>query len=133
MMNNKIFSKALMKSLMVSMFMALSIPTYANGPHRRHKKDDFAYKSEMRIQQKLDKLERKEAKRRQHEMEKFERREAKRRKDHYAIGRVFHCLPARGRYYYEGNRRYWLADNVLYDIIRSKNNRVKYVVVKVIG
>ena len=40
--------------------------------------------------------------------------------------------PAHGRYCYYGNRRYWLADNVLYDIVK-KGTSVAYVVVRIIG
>lgn len=48
------------------------------------------------------------------------------------VGTVVITRPAHGRYCYYGNRRYWLADNVLYDIVK-KGTGVAYVVVRIIG
>lgn len=48
------------------------------------------------------------------------------------VGAVVITRPAHGRYYFDGNRRYWLADNVLYDIVK-KGTSVAYVVVRIIG
>lgn len=48
------------------------------------------------------------------------------------VGTVVITRPAHGRYYFDGNRRYWLADNVLYDIVK-KGTGVAYVVVRIIG
>ena len=47
-------------------------------------------------------------------------------------GTVFLTRPRGGRYHYIGKHRYWLADNVLYDIVPMGKKGIQYIVIKVV-
>ena len=47
-------------------------------------------------------------------------------------GTVFLTRPRGGRYHYIGKHRYWMADNVLYDIVPMGKKGIQYVVIKVV-
>ena len=92
---------AVMRSLLVVLMMVFSMLVNAKPHHKHHRKAKVV-------------------------------RVVKHKKHHrHAKGTVVLTRPAHGRYHYQGNRRYWLADNVLYDIVPHKKG-VRYVVIKVI-
>ena len=45
---------------------------------------------------------------------------------------VFLTRPRGGRYHYIGKHRYWMADNVLYDIVPMGKKGIQYIVIKVV-
>lgn len=47
-------------------------------------------------------------------------------------GTVFLTRPRGGRYHYIGKHRYWMADNVLYDIVTMGKKGIQYIVIKVV-
>lgn len=59
-------------------------------------------------------------------------RTSRHRQRHLRAGHLCFTRPPHGKYCHIGGHRYWLADRVLYDIVKKPGKGTVYVVVKVI-